>query len=58
MIVTMKRCLAALGIAAVAATAARAEQLGPKWQGWIGCWTPTAAGVSYFTVPGANGLLV
>jgi hypothetical protein len=58
MIVTMKRCLAALGIAAVAATTARAEQLGPKWQGWIGCWTPTAAGVSDFSEPSANAMFV
>jgi hypothetical protein len=57
MIVTVKRCLAALGIAAVAATAARAEQLGPKWQGWIGCWTPTAAGVSV-AEPSANAMFV
>ncbi|HET9797866.1 MAG TPA: hypothetical protein VFP90_07755, partial [Gemmatimonadaceae bacterium] len=56
--VTMKRCLAALGIAAAAATTAHAEQLGPKWQGWVGCWTPTTAGVADFTEPAANAMFV
>jgi hypothetical protein len=45
MIVSMKHCLAALGLAAVATTAsAQQARVGPKWAGWIGCWTTAAPG--------------
>ena len=45
MIVSMKRCLAALGLAAVATTASAQEaRVGPKWLGWVGCWTASVPG--------------
>ena len=55
--VTMKRCVTALGILAIASTAAAAQQasVGPKWQGWIGCWTASPAGESAFAAAPANG---
>ena len=42
---TMKRGLAALGLAAVAAGSASAQQAnaGPRWHGWTGCWSPVVA---------------
>jgi hypothetical protein len=45
MIVSMKRCLAVLGLAAVATTASAQEaRVGPKWLGWVGCWTASVPG--------------
>src|SRR5829696_1387071 len=60
MIVSMKRCLAALGIALVAATSVTAQQerVGPKWQAWIGCWTASVPGASAFATPAENGTFV
>jgi hypothetical protein len=45
MIVSMTRCAAALALTVVA-TAASAQQarIGPKWQGWVGCWTSSVPG--------------
>ena len=59
MIVSMKRCLAALGLALVATTAsAQQASVGPKWQGWIGCWTASVAGESLFAAPAENATFV
>jgi hypothetical protein len=60
MIVSMKRCLAALGLAAVATTSMSAQQsqMGPKWQAWIGCWTASVPGASAFATPAGNGTFV
>ena len=57
---SMKRSLAVLGLVALAASTAGAQQMsaGPKWQGWIGCWAPTVAGESVFSAPSANGMFV
>src|SRR5437764_5810781 len=57
--VTMKRCLAVLGTLAMA-TAAGAQQAsgGPKWQGWIGCWTASPAGEAAFAPAPTSGPLV
>ena len=47
MIVSMKRCVAALGLAAIATTASAQEaRVGPKWLGWVGCWTASVPGAS------------
>jgi len=47
MIVSMKRCAAALGLAVVATTASAQEaRVGPKWLGWVGCWTTSVPGAS------------
>jgi hypothetical protein len=61
----MKRAVGVLGIAAVAAGAAGAQQAaapqagaGPRFQGWLGCWTPAAAEESPFAAPAANGMFV
>src|SRR3982750_3964133 len=58
--VTMKRRVAVLGMLALATTAAGAQQarMGPKWMGWIGCWTATPAGESAFAPAPANGPIV
>jgi hypothetical protein len=58
--VTMKHCVTALGILAIASSAAAAQQasVGPKWQGWIGCWTASPAGESAFAPAPANGPVV
>src|SRR6476620_9742778 len=58
--VTMKRSIAVLGILAVTATAAGAQQarVGPKWQGWIGCWTASPPGESLFPAAPSNGPIV
>jgi hypothetical protein len=60
MIVTMKRCLALLGILAVAATTAGAQQarVGPKWVAWIGCWTASPPGESVFVPAPSSGPIV
>ena len=45
MIVSIKRCVAALGLAAIATTASAQEaRVGPKWLGWVGCWTASVPG--------------
>ena len=45
MIVSIKRCVAALGLAAMATTASAQEaRVGPKWLGWAGCWTASVPG--------------
>ena len=47
MIVTIKRCVAAFSLAAVATTAsAQQARVGPKWIGWVGCWTSAVPGPS------------
>ena len=57
--VTMKCCVAALGILAVTATVgAQQASVGPKWQGWIGCWTASPAGESAFAPAPPSGPLV
>ena len=59
MIVSMKRCLAAFGLALVATTAAAQQaSVGPKWQAWVGCWTASVAGESVFATPAENGTFV
>src|SRR5215203_571037 len=60
MIVSMKRCLAAFGLALVAATSVAAQEarVGPKWQAWIGCWTASVPGASAFATPAENGTFV
>jgi hypothetical protein len=59
MIVSMKRCIAALGLAVMATTAAAQQaSAGPKWQGWIGCWTASVAGESPYAAPAENGTFV
>ena len=42
--VTMKHCVAALGLLAIASSALTAQQasVGPKWQGWCSARRPTA----------------
>ena len=59
-IVSTKRCLAALGVALVAATSATAQQaqVGPKWQAWVGCWTASVPGASAFATPAESGTIV
>ena len=60
--ITMKHCVAALGILAIASSALPAQQTsaaaGPKWQGWIGCWTAAPAGESAFAPAPASGPVV
>jgi len=58
--VTMKRCVAVLGILAVTTTAAGAQQtrVGPKWSSWIGCWTASPVGESAFALAPSNGPIV
>ena len=47
MIVSMKRWLAALGLVAVATSASAQEaRVGPKWLGWVGCWTTAVPGAA------------
>src|SRR5215218_6540528 len=60
MIVSMTRCVAALGLAAVTTTALSAQEarVGPKWQAWIGCWTASVPGASAFATPAENGTFV
>ena len=60
MIVSMKRCLAALGLALVASTSVTGQQarVGPKWQAWVGCWTASVPGASAFATPAENGTFV
>ena len=58
---SIKRGVAALGLVALAAGAANAQQAtaGPKWRGWTGCWTPaTASRTSVNDVAPTNGMLV
>src|SRR5215213_2744274 len=59
-IVSTKRCLAALGVALLAATSATAQQtrVGPKWQAWVGCWTASVPGASAFATPAESGTIV
>src|SRR3954470_29139 len=58
--VTKKRCVAVLGMLAVAATVTGAQQarVGPKWMGWIGCWTATPPGESAIALAPASGPIV
>ncbi len=58
--VTMKRGVAMLGILAMTATAAGAQQarVGPKWVAWVGCWTASPAGESAFVPAPASGPVV
>src|SRR3954447_9130476 len=58
--VTMKRCVAVLGILAVTATAASAQQarVGPKWLGWVGCWTASPPAESLFPAAPSTGPIV
>ncbi|HEU4720044.1 MAG TPA: hypothetical protein VFS59_01670 [Gemmatimonadaceae bacterium] len=47
MIVSMKRCAAALGLVALASTASAQEaRVGPRWLGWVGCWTASVPGAA------------
>jgi hypothetical protein len=56
---TMKRVVVALGIVALGASASAAQQAsaGPKWQGWLGCWTPAPSAEAIFETP-ASGMFV
>lgn len=60
MIVSMKRCITALGLVALATTSVSAQQTrtGPKWLAWVGCWTASVPGASAFATPGDNGTVV
>lgn len=55
----MKRTAVGLGLVALTASAAAAQQAsaGPKWQGWLGCWTPAPSAEAIFETP-ANGMFV
>jgi hypothetical protein len=47
MIVSMKHCAAVLGLVALASTAsAQQARVGPKWLGWVGCWTASLPGAA------------
>ena len=58
--VTMKHCVAALGILAITSSALAAQQatVGPKWQGWIGCWSASPAGESALAPAPVSGPVV
>jgi hypothetical protein len=58
--VTMKHCVAVLGILAVVSTAAGAQKarVGPKWLGWVGCWTASPPGESVFVPAPSSGPIV
>src|SRR5215207_5183327 len=60
MIESMKRCVAALGLAVLATTSLPAQQsrVGPKWQAWVGCWTASVPGASAFATPAESGTFV
>jgi hypothetical protein len=55
--VTIKRCVAVLGILVVTATTAGAQQahVGPKWLAWTGCWTASPPGESAFLAAPSSG---
>jgi hypothetical protein len=59
-IVPLKRCVAALGLVAIAATSVSAQEarVGPRWLGWVGCWTASVPGASAFASPAENGTFV
>jgi hypothetical protein len=59
-LVSLKRCVAALGLVAIAATAASAQEAraGSRWLGWVGCWTASVPGASAFATPAENGTFV
>src|SRR6478736_5741874 len=58
--ITMKHSVAALGILAIVSSPLAAQQAsaGPKWQGWIGCWSASPAGESAFAPAPAGGPVV
>ena len=58
--VSMKRWLAALGLAAAVATTGAAQQgrAGPKWLGWVGCWTTSVPGAAAVATPTENDTFV
>src|SRR6478672_6557519 len=58
--VTMKHCVAALGILAITSSALAAQQatVGPKWQGWIGCWSASPAGEAALAPAPVSGPVV
>src|SRR6478672_2635934 len=58
--VTMKHCVAALGILAITSSALAAQQatVGPKWQGWIGCWSAAPAGEAALAPAPVSGPVV
>ena len=60
MIAQLKRCVAVLGVVAVATASLSAQEarVGPRWAGWIGCWTASVPGVSAFATPAENGTFV
>jgi hypothetical protein len=60
MIVSMKRCAAALALVATATASVSAQQTrtGPKWLAWVGCWTASLPGASAFATPAENGSVV
>ena len=59
-IAPLKHCVAVLGVVAMATASLSAQEarVGPKWAGWIGCWTASVPGVSAFTSPAENGTFV
>jgi len=58
--VTMKRCVAVLGILVVTAATAGAQRapVGPKWLAWTGCWTASPPGESAFLPAPSRGPVV
>ena len=60
LIAPLNRCVAVLGLVAVATTSLSAQdaRVGPRWLGWVGCWTTSVPGVSAFATPAENGTFV
>jgi hypothetical protein len=58
--VSMKRWVAVLGLSVVATAAASAQQdrVGPKWLGWVGCWTTSMPGASAVATPAESDTFV
>ena len=59
-LVSLNRCVAALGLVAIAATSVSAQEAraGSRWLGWVGCWTASVPGASAFATPAENGTFV
>jgi hypothetical protein len=59
-LVSLKRCLTALGLVAIATTSVSAQEArtGSRWLGWVGCWTASVPGASAFATPAENGTFV
>jgi hypothetical protein len=59
-LVSLNRCVAALGLVAMATTSVSAQdaRAGSRWLGWVGCWTASVPGASAFATPAENGTFV